>query len=344
MEENEDRTDCESHMSSESSAVQTERRQSTTWRNGQCVLNVPASSIFAPSFDLALCRNLLEKENFQVPVEDFETPLRTALEPAPIKRYLFFNSSLFHFILSPILYVVLWCALFSSLHIYLKDRVDFWVLCLSVAVVSLLLTTSIILVFHYNNQEININTDVRLVAVNERLVEHSLLLGLADWIERCTGKMQLCCVYWDLRPCLQSLTETLEELDLVREETQNKVKKRMSCLVLMTEIESVEPDGAENEDPDEGRPLLMGGRDERASHRQRQDAILTQSYSLVPDFNRPHQDVAHQLLMTYSAVYVKLLVLERLPRSSLHSLDRAKNHCSIASLCLCQYVQYKLLR
>lgn len=39
--------------------------------------------------------------------------------------------------------------------------------------------------------QINVNTDVRLVRVNERLIGHGLLLGVADWIERCTGKMQV---------------------------------------------------------------------------------------------------------------------------------------------------------
>ncbi|MCJ8749569.1 hypothetical protein PDJAM_G00177790 [Pangasius djambal] len=192
---------------------------------------------------------------------------------------------------------------------------------------------------------INVNTDVRLVQVNERLIGHGLLLGVADWIEKCTGTMQLCCVFWDLGPCLQTLTETLEELDLIRDEIKKKLKKRMSHLIVVAEVPSPEPDAGEiSEEPDEEHPLLGGGTESRTPPKKRQEVILTQTFSLLPDFTLSYQDIANHLLMVYSAVYVKLLVSQRLPSSSCGPLDSERNHCAMASLCLCQYVQYKLLQ
>ncbi|XP_060760635.1 transmembrane protein 268 isoform X2 [Neoarius graeffei] len=343
---NRDRYDPESGISSENTRVHRTRSRRPTLTNGQCVMAVPAPSILTPSFDLELCRTQLEKEGFQIPVEDFETPLRTALEPPSIRRYLFFNSSLFHFIMAPIVYVVLWCAVYSSLHLYLNESImNLWVLCLCVSLIVVVITAIIILVFHYSNKEINVNTDVRLVQVNERLIGHGLLLGVADWIEKCTGKMQLCGVFWDLGPCLRTLTETLEELGLVRDEIKNKLKKRMSHLVVVAEVPSTEPDAGEiSEGFDEEHPLLGGDRTSRAPPKKRQEVILTQTFSLLPDFTLSYQEIANHLLMIYSAVYVKLLVSERLPNSSSGPLDSERNHCKMASLCLCQYVQYKLLQ
>ncbi|XP_017337010.1 transmembrane protein 268 isoform X1 [Ictalurus punctatus] len=331
---------------SENTRVRRTSSGTSTWTNGQSVVAITTPSILTPSFDLELCLTKLEEEGFHIPAEDFETPLRTALEHPSIKRYLFFNSSLFHFILAPIMYVVLWCALYSSLHLYLNESImKLWVLCLCVSIVVLVITAVIILVFHYSNKEINVNIDVRLVQVNERLIGYGLLLGVADWIEKCTGKMQLCCVFWDLGPCLRTLTETLEELDLVRDEIKNKLKKRMSHLIVVAEFPLPEPDAGEiSEDPDEAYPLLGPGRESRSPHKKREEVTLTQTFSLLPDFTLSYQDIANQLLMIYSAVYVKLLVSERLPSSPCGPLDSERNHCTMASLCLCQYVQYKLLQ
>ncbi len=35
------------------------------------------------------------------------------------------------------------------------------------------------------------NTDVRLVEDNEYMVTHELLLGEADWVQKCRGKLQV---------------------------------------------------------------------------------------------------------------------------------------------------------
>ncbi|XP_066530826.1 transmembrane protein 268 isoform X2 [Hoplias malabaricus] len=341
-----DRSDAESRISSEITEIQDVTGRRATWANGQCVLAVSTSSTLYPSFDLALCRTLLEQEGFQIPVEDFETPLKAALDPPSIRRYLFFNSSLFHFIMAPILYVVLWCAVYSTLHRYFSETsIHFWVLCLCVSLFSIFITTVIIFILYYNSKEINVNTDVRLVQVNEHLVRYGLLLAVADWVQNCRGKMQLFCVFWDMSPCLQALTETLEGLGFVRDEIEKKLKKRMAHLVIVSEVMTSEDEGSDlsGEEPDEERPLLVEARTKHTSLRQREELKLTRSYSLVPDCTLSYQAIAYQLLLTYSAVYVRLLVLERLPVSAHRPLDTNTNHCTNASLCLCQYVQHKVL-
>ncbi|XP_049891014.1 transmembrane protein 268 [Epinephelus moara] len=316
------------------------------WSNGQCVVAVPSCSVLSPGFDLSLCRAKLENNGFQIPVRDMEAPLKTALDVPSVRRYMVFNSAIFHFILAPVLYVVVWCAVFSTLHLYITVS-DYWVLCLSVSLVSIFLTTAIIFVLHYSNKEINMNLDVRLIQVNERMVKHKLLVAVADWVQSCTGNMQLYFVYWDMSRCLRALTETLEESSFVANDTQKKLKRKMSHLVLVAEDTAVDPEVGESDveqDSDEQRPLL---RHEdtgcSTSSSQQKGAKVTTNYTLIPDASLPAQAKAYQLLMTYSAAYVKLLVSERLSGPPHHHPPPRRNHCTTAPLCLCQYIKKKIL-
>ncbi|XP_028819870.1 transmembrane protein 268 isoform X2 [Denticeps clupeoides] len=327
------------------------------WTNGQCVVAVPSSSAINPKFDLSVCKALLEKEGFQVPVEDFDAPLEAALSSSSIRRYLLFNSNSFRFIMAPVLYIVLWCTLYSSVHLYLlSNTTDFWLLCLSVTLVSILITSVLIFIFHHSNKEINMNTDVRLIPVNEKLSRHHLLVAIADWVQRCTGTMQLFCVYWDLSACLNSLTDALEEMSFVREELQKKINKRMSHLTLVTEVMALDPEpgslhveGGEEDDEDaeEETPLLAGNDPNPSGQNvpsvQREEGKLTKTFSLVPNNSLPVEAVAHQLLLTYSAAYIRLLVSDRLPGSP-PPMQENRAHCTTATLCLCQYVKMKVLR
>ncbi|XP_059205873.1 transmembrane protein 268 [Centropristis striata] len=317
------------------------------WSNGQCVVAVPSYSALNPSFDLSLCRAKLENDGFQIPVGDMETPLKAALDVPSVRRYMVFNSAIFHFIMAPVLYVVVWCAVFSTLHLYITVS-DYWVLCLSVSMVSIFLTTAIIFILHHSNKEINMNIDVRLIQVNERMVKHKLLVAVADWVQSCTGHMQLHFVYWDMSRCLRALTETLEERSFVASETQKKMKKKMLHLVLVTEDTAVDPEAGGldvDQDSDEQRPLLRH-EDTGCStaSNQREGAKVTTNISLIPDASLPAQAQAYQLLMTYSAAYVKLLVSERLSGPSHYRLRSQRNHCTTAPLCLCQYITKKIIQ
>ncbi|KAM4724663.1 transmembrane protein 268 isoform 1-T2 [Anableps anableps] len=341
----------------EETAVDFEIRQTKTdqqtnnnrsrWTNGQCVATIPTSSTFNPRFDLSLCRAKLEREGFEIPVRDMEDPLKIALDVPSVRRYMVFNSGLFHFVLAPVLYVVLWCAVFSTLHLYLTVT-DYWVLILSVSLVSILLTTAIIFILHHSNKEINVNIDVRLVQVNERMMKHKLLVAIADWVQNCTGHMQLYFVYWDMSHCLRILSETLEEHSFVTNETQKTMKSRMSHLVLVTELPPNNPEASGSDveqDCDENRPLLRN-EDTTCStpSSQQGDSKVTSNYSLVPEALLPAQAKAYQLLMTYSAAYVKLLVSEKLLGPSHHRLRPLRNHCTTAPVCLCQYIKKKVLQ
>ncbi|XP_051949556.1 transmembrane protein 268-like isoform X1 [Xyrauchen texanus] len=341
----EERGDVESPTGHSSSAG--ERGTVSTWMNGEVLATVPTSSWLAPRFKFSHCKTLLEANGFKIPIEEFEHPLHIALDHPSVRRYLLFNSSIFNFIMAPLLYLVLWFALYSSLHMYLEgSTTNFWVLCMCVSLVSIIITTIIILIFHNSNKKINMNIDVRLVGVNERMVRHRLLLGVADWVHKCKGKLQLFFVSWDLSPCLRSLTEALEDRSIVRYQVQNRIKKRMSHLILVTEVTTLDSEDGlveDEEGPDEVRPLLVGGRERSASTSQREDSKLTKNFSLMPDPTLSYQAMAEQLLMTYSALYVRLLVSNRLPASSQCPLGAGKNH-STGSLCLCEYVGSKVLQ
>ncbi|XP_061838612.1 transmembrane protein 268 isoform X1 [Nerophis lumbriciformis] len=314
------------------------------WTNGQCVLAMPSYSLLNPSFDLASCSATLETNGFQIPVADMEAPLRTALDVPSVRRYMIFNSALFHFMVAPFLYLVLWCSVFSTLRLYMS-LVDDWILCLCVSLISIFLTTAILYALNQSKKEINVNLDVRLIQVNERMVKHNLLVAVADWVHNCRGSMQLYFVYWDMARCLTTLTETLEEHASADVDSRNILKK-MSYLVLVTEAGDPEEvaDSDVEQASGEQRPLL---RNEdtgcgSTSH-QRKGARVTANYSLVPHAALPAQARAYQLLMTYSAAYVKLLVSERLSVPRHHRLRPRKNHCSTASFCLCQFIQTKIL-
>lgn len=319
--------------------------------NGQCVLSVLSGSILNPGFDLVQCRSRLELNGFQIPESDLEVPLKTALDVPSVKRYITFSSSLFHLLMAPVLYMVLWCAVFSSLHSYLTVT-DYWVLCLCVSLVSIFLTTAIIFTLHHSNKEMNMNLDVRLIAVNERLVKHKLLVAVADWVENCSSNLQLYFVYWDMSRCLRALTQTLEEGNYEAQNLQQKkLQKRMSHMVLVCEVPQSPPDsrtshteGDVEQDTDEQRPLLQSEGPERSASSQKGAHQLTASYSLVPDPALPAQARAQQLLMAYSALYIKLLVSERLSGPSHYRMRPKRNHCTTTSLCLCQYIRTKVLR
>lgn len=64
----------------------------------------------------------------------------------------------------------------------------------------------------------------------------------------------------------------------------------MSHLIIVAEVPLLEPDAGEiSEDPDEEHPLLAGGRQSRAPPKKRQEVILTQTFSLLPDFTLSYQ-------------------------------------------------------
>ena len=56
--------------------------------------------------------------------------------------------------LHQVLYMVVWCAVFSTLHLYITVT-DYWVLCLTVSLVSIFLTTAVIFILHHSNKTVS---------------------------------------------------------------------------------------------------------------------------------------------------------------------------------------------
>ncbi|XP_069039525.1 transmembrane protein 268 isoform X3 [Lepisosteus oculatus] len=57
---------------------------------------------------------------------------------------------------------------------------------------------------------LNVNTDVRMAAVNEKLLKHKLLAGLTGCTDRHPTALRLWMVHFDLCPCRQALAELME--------------------------------------------------------------------------------------------------------------------------------------
>uniref|UniRef100_A0A672KU20 Uncharacterized protein n=1 Tax=Sinocyclocheilus grahami TaxID=75366 RepID=A0A672KU20_SINGR len=280
------------------------------------------------TFDFSHCRTLLETKGFQIPAEEFEGPLRLALDHPSVRRYLLLNSNIFNVIMA------------SVRNSLLKHRRShtFHQNCLMIfECLSVIFVHTMEVIVYQNCLVIDILQNI-IFCSHEQTCLTALLLDLSF----CP---QLFCVYWDLSPCLISLTEALDNMSFVRDQVQNKLKKRMSHLVLVTEVTTLDPEaGVQDEElPEEEQPLLVGGREQSASTSQREDSKLTKNFSLMPDTTLSNEVIAQQLLMTYSALYVRLLVSNKLPAPPQRPTGAGKNH-STSCLCLCEYVELKVLR
>ncbi|MGH0174854.1 UNVERIFIED_CONTAM: hypothetical protein FKN15_069199 [Acipenser sinensis] len=124
--------------------------------NGQVLLILPSiSSCWAPGFNIELCRGLLARQGIQIPAEDLDQPLHSSLDRPEVKRYLLFNSTLFHLFLAPLLYLVTWCGLYSTFHLFLQGSLGsfFWLFCLSLSLLSVLLTAMILLLLNRHTRQ-----------------------------------------------------------------------------------------------------------------------------------------------------------------------------------------------
>nr|XP_023658285.1 transmembrane protein 268-like [Paramormyrops kingsleyae] len=342
--------ECEVHIAPPRLHFSKKCGEGPQWTNGQCVIAVPSCPKLCRKFDIPHCRALLEQRGFNIPAQDFDRPLQVALDSPSVRRYLLFSSSVFQFVFALVLYLVVWCGLYSTFHLYIRLNLDgFGILCASVTLASIFITSAILLIVNHSYKQININTDVRLVQVNERLWKYRLLVGLDESECLCMGTLRLYFLFWDLSPCLTRLTSSLEQMKLAGTDLQKRLKRSMSHLHLPITVSShdIGHGGTDEERSEETRPLLTEneGRGRNTANSQRESAF-TKSYSLVPDQTLSSQTIAYRLLMTYSATYVKLSASQWLPTSptsSLHALNSDRPHCTTAPVCLCQYIQKNVL-
>ncbi|NXU84414.1 TM268 protein, partial [Xiphorhynchus elegans] len=119
-------------------------------------------------------------------------------------------SSLFLFFFLQIFYMSLWTNLYSTVQLCSFGR--YWVSSVLVTLAAVAVTALVILVFERRQRKLNVNTDVRLAAVNEIFIKHSLILGITDVLEGPHSILKLWFVHFSPEPCLQSLSAHITHL------------------------------------------------------------------------------------------------------------------------------------
>ncbi|XP_067865510.1 transmembrane protein 268-like isoform X1 [Heterodontus francisci] len=307
--------------------------------NGRILLVLTSGGLWcSQGFDLQSCEESLARFGVQVPPEDYELPIRASLMNTEVRRYMYFSSTSFMMLLAPVFYLAAWCCLFSTFHLYLGQYLKsfFWAFCLLISAVAVLLTTVLLLILHRHNQKINVNTDMRLIWANENLMKCNILVGTLDTTKYCTSVLHLCFMYFDIKECERRLTSLLEERHQTRSGLQSFLNQKLGHLCIVIETNQVNP-LINIEAETEEAPLLPGNDEDTHSNGSHQSQHVFNTLTcLVPKGTA--QEVAYQLLVMYSGLYVKLLATEQLPhiQSSIHAKDE---HVP----CLCQYVETSIL-
>ncbi|NXE71350.1 TM268 protein, partial [Calcarius ornatus] len=109
-----------------------------------------------------------------------------------------------------VFYIFLWTNLYSSLQ--LCSLGHSWGAGVLVTLVALALTVLGILVIDRHQRMLNVNTDVRLAAVNEIFLKHSIILGITDVLDGPHNILQLCFVHFSPQQCLQALAAHITHL------------------------------------------------------------------------------------------------------------------------------------
>ncbi|XP_059342281.1 transmembrane protein 268 isoform X2 [Ammospiza nelsoni] len=224
-----------------------------------------------------------------------------------------------------VFYISLWTNLYSTLQ--LCSLGHSWGAGVLVTLVTLALTVLVILVIDGHHRKLNVNTDVRLAAVNEIFIKHSIILGITDVLDGPHNILQLCFVHFSPQPCLQALAAHITHL----QGTQAGLRHRLNKLWVVMDVAAQPELGVEEEAPCEESPLLS-----REVTLNKDPVTCSELLHLIPE--GPPQAMAQQLLVLFSACYVRLLVTGRLPRAS------SGGHLGHSSIpCLCQFIQSTLL-
>uniref|UniRef100_UPI00398F6AA9 transmembrane protein 268 isoform X2 n=2 Tax=Pristiophorus japonicus TaxID=55135 RepID=UPI00398F6AA9 len=307
--------------------------------NGQILLVLTSSGLWwTQGFDLESCEEHLARCGVQVPPEDYELPIRESLMSTEVRRYMYFSSTGFMMLLAPVFYLAAWCCLYTTFHNYLGQYLKsfFWAFCLLISVVAVLLTTFLLLILHRHNKKININTDVRLIWANEKLMKHNILVGVLDVTKFCTSMLHLCFIYFNVEECERRLASVLEERHQTGSGLQTLLNQKLGHLCIVIETNQVNPQNDMEAESEETRLLPGNDEDTRSNDNHQSQHIFNTLTCLVPKGTA--QEIAYQLLIIYSGLYVKLLTTQQLPRT------RATIHAKDAHVpCLCQYIETSIL-
>ncbi|XP_029441797.1 transmembrane protein 268-like [Rhinatrema bivittatum] len=206
--------------------------------NGRVLLTLGTGApCWGPGFDYGACGPAFARHGLRVPSEDYELPLRQALDAPEVRRFLCFSSCWFLTLLAPTLYVLAWCALFSTFHLFLRPLVEehLAVSCLGFSAASVLFAGAVALLLGRSRGQVTVNSDVRLMRANEGLRGHRLLVGLSDCMESCMGRLQLTFCFFDVGDCLQRLIQLLEGRPGSQNPLQAGVRRKMGgfCVSVM---------------------------------------------------------------------------------------------------------------
>ncbi|XP_019140548.1 transmembrane protein 268 isoform X2 [Corvus cornix cornix] len=279
------------------------------------------------SFDMDLCAEKLQSLGVQVPADPWRRLLQEGVLRPEVRRYLFYSSRAFQIAMAVVrvFYISLWTNLYSTLQLSPLGR--YWGASVLVTLVALAVTVLVILVIDHHQRKLNVNTDVRLAAVNEIFIKHSIILGITGVLDGPHNILQLWFVHFSPERCLQALAAHITQL----QGTQAGLRHSLDQLCVVMDV-VVQPElGREEEAPCEESPLLSSG-----GTLNKDPVTCNELLRLIPE--GPPEAMAQQLLVIFSGCYVRLLVTGRLPRAG------AGGHVEHSSIpCLCQFIQTTVL-
>ncbi|XP_015734322.1 transmembrane protein 268 isoform X4 [Coturnix japonica] len=185
-------------------------------RNGQVLMVLSMdNTCSAASFDMELCAEKLQSLGVQVEAGEWRRLIEEAVLKPEVRRYLFYNSRAFQIAIAVIFYMSLWTNIYTT--VQLCSFGHYWEASVLVTLVAVAVTVVVILIIDHRQRKINMNTDVRLAAVNEFFIKHSLILGITDDLDGPRSILQLWFVHFSPERCLQSLSAHIMELRQAQE-------------------------------------------------------------------------------------------------------------------------------
>lgn len=292
-------------------------------RNGQVLMVLSMdNTCSAASFDMELCAEKLQSLGVQAAAGEWRRLIEEAVLKPEVRRYLFYNSRAFQIAIAVVFYMSLWTNIYTTVQLCSFGR--YWEASVLVTLAAVAVTVVVILVIDHRQRKINMNTDVRLAAVNEFFIKHSLILGITDVLDGPHSILQLCFVHFSPERCLQSLSAHITEL---RQAQELGWRHRLDQLCVMMEVAVPTAEDTSCEES----PLLSGGESFK-----KEPMVCNELLHLIPE--GPPEVMAQQLLVIFSACYVRLLVSGRLPRPV------ATGHMDGSSVpCPCQFIQASVL-
>uniref|UniRef100_A0A8C7EC95 Transmembrane protein 268 n=1 Tax=Nothoprocta perdicaria TaxID=30464 RepID=A0A8C7EC95_NOTPE len=295
--------------------------------NGQVlmVLNMD-NNCSTTSFDVELCAEKLKSLGVQVAVDQWRSLLQDAVLKPEVRRYMFYNSRAFQIAMAMIFYMSLWTNIYSTVQLCSFGR--YWEASVLVTIAAVAVTVVVILIIGRHQRKINVNTDVRLAAVNEIFIKHSLILGITDVLDGLHNVLQLWFVHFSPERCLQALSARLTPKFSY---FQSKLRHSLDQLCVVMET-AVQPDPVKVEqDSSEESPLLS-----TEVNLKKDSMTCNELLCLIPE--GPPEVMAQQLLVIFSGCYVRLLVSGLLPRATVVGhMERGKVPC------LCQFIETNVL-